>query len=200
MPTLTIDAETHEYRVDDRPVLGVSKIISIAGLSDMTWCSEEALKRGSFVHEAIELYIQGVLDEAELDPKLAGYLEAWKKFEKDSGFRVRQVGGVWQSEIRKAHPIYGYAGTIDHLGDIGPRLMLVDVKSGDASDWHGEQLAGYAMLFDFPAGSQRPERANVYVRADGSYRFVERKDRGDFERFKAAVTIAQTRVARGLVK
>lgn len=200
MATLTLDASTHEYRLDDRPVLGVSRIIAAAGLSDMTWCNEEALKRGSFVHEAIQLSVEGTLDEKDLDPKLAGYVAAWKAFQRESGFKVLQVDGKWQTEIRRHHPLYGYAGTIDHLGTIGNRLLVLDVKSGDPDGWHGEQLAGYAMTYDLPAGSQRPERANVYVRPDGSYRFVERRDREDFERFKAALTIARTRIARGLIK
>lgn len=205
MGTLTLNETTHEYRVDDRPVLGVSQILALAGLTDMTWVTEEALKRGSYVHTCIEYHVQGDLDESKLDPKLLGYVNAWKAFERESGFRVRQIDGVWQSEIRRHHPIYKYAGTVDHLGDIVtpnylPRYLVVDVKSGEPSDWHGVQLAGYAMLSDFPATSKRPERANLYVRPDGSYRFVERKDRNDFEIFKAAITIAQTRVAWGLAK
>lgn len=200
MPTLTLNVSTHEYRVDDRPVLGVSGILAAAGLSDMTWVSEEALKRGSFVHEAIEFHTQGDLKEELLDPKLLGYVNAWKAFERESGFRVIKVDGRWQSEIRKYHPIYHYAGTIDHLGQIGDRFFVVDVKSGEPDHWHAWQLAGYAMLFDFPASSPRPHRANVYVRPDGSYRFMERKDRADFDVFKAAITIAQTRIAHGLIK
>ena len=200
MGTLTLNEATHEYRVDNRPVLGVSQIIAAAGLSDMSWVSEEALKRGSYVHEAIQLHVEGTLDEKELDPKLVGYLNAWKAFERESGFKVRQVNGIWQSEIRKAHPIYGYAGTMDHLGDLAGHFTVLDVKSGDPDDWHGDQLAGYAMLEDFPAGNPRPNRANLYVRPDGSYRFVERKNREDFETFKAALTIARQRIARGLVK
>lgn len=200
MPTLTLHPETHEYAVDGQTVHGVSEIIAAAGLSDMTWVSEEALKRGSYVHEAIEFHTQGDLKEDGLDPKLLGYVNAWKAFERESGFRVLKHEGVWQSEIRKFHPLYRYAGTIDHLGMIGDRLFVVDVKSGEPDYWHAWQLAGYAMLFDLPAGSQRPLRANVYVRPDGSYRFVERKDRADFDVFKAAITIAQTRIAHGLVK
>lgn len=200
MPTLTLDPTTHTYAVDGRPQIGVSQVLAAACLTDKTWVSEEALKRGSYVHEAVELHVQGVLDEASLDPKLLGYVEAWKKFERESGFKVLCQGGVWQSEIRRSHPLYGYAGTIDHLGHIGERLILLDLKSGDPDSWHPWQLAGYAMLFDLPAGSTRPERANLYVRPDGSYRFLERKDRNDFEVFKAALTIARARIAAGLVK
>lgn len=200
MQTLTLNEASHEYALDGKPVQGVSSIIAAAGLSDMTWVNEEALKRGSYVHEAIQFHVEGQLDEATLDPKLLGYVNAWKAFERESGFSVRRVNGIWQSEIRKAHPIYQYAGTMDHLGDIKNRFFVLDVKSGDPADWHAVQLAGYAMLLDFPAGSPRPERANLYVRPDGSYRFVERRDRNDFEVFKAALTIARTRISWGLVK
>lgn len=200
MGTLTLDPVTHEYAVDAKPVLGVSKILAAAGLTDMTWVTEEGLKRGSYVHQALEYYVQGDLNEADLDPKLVGYVAAYKAFERESGFKVQKVGSVWQVEIRKAHPIYGYAGTMDYLGHIGTRYLVLDVKSGGPDDWHGFQLAGYAMLNDFPAGNPRPDRANLYVRPDGTYRFIERKDRGDFDVFKAAITIARTRMALNLFK
>lgn len=206
MPHLTIDQATHEYRVDNRPVLGVSKILQAAGLMSDEWLSEEALKRGSYVHEAVLYHLEGSLDEAALDPNLLGYVEAWKKFEQENGFRVLREGdlvsGRIEAEIPRHHPIYGYAGTPDYLGTIEgarERRILIDLKSGEPSDWHAEQLALYAMLFDCASGP-RPERWNVYVRADGSYRQVERKNREDFENAKAAITIARLRIARGLVK
>lgn len=199
MPILTL-SETHEYALDGIPVLGVSEILSAAGLIDDSWRSEEALKRGSFVHEAIQFHVEGTLEESSVDPKVVGYLEAWKKFEREVGFKVHCVGGCWQSEIRRHHPFYGYAGTMDHLGEIQGRVTIVDVKSGAPKPADAWQLALYAMLFDAVTGMLRPDRVNVYVQPNGDYRMIHHKSRTDFEIAKAAITIAQARIDAGLVE
>jgi hypothetical protein len=195
MPTLTL-SPSHEYSLDGRPILGVSKILSAAGLVDTTWLSEDAAFRGTLVHKTVELYVKDDLDEASLDPRLAGYLEGYRRFERESGFVVAIVEGVYQTELSMYHAVYGYAGTPDLYGSIGARRIVVDVKSGDPQAWHGDQLAFYSMLFD----PDRPDRANLYLRPDGTYRFDKHTGREDFDNAKAALAIARLRIARGLVK
>lgn len=184
MPTLTLTPETHTYQLDGLEVLGVSKIIALAGLSDMTWCSEEALKRGSFVHTALEYEDQGQLDEADLDPKLLGYVNAWRKFKTEAKATVHAI------ESRVFHPLYKYAGTLDRLIEIDGKTYLVDIKSGSPDSWHPIQTALYAMTFDLPAGNVRPLRAAVYVSSEGKYSFIIHAEREDFNVAKAAITIA----------
>lgn len=195
MPTLTFNEEKHEYAVDGFPVLGVSRILHAAGLIDSTWVREEGLKRGSFIHSAVELHLQGKLDEADLDPRLKGYVDAFKKAQAELLFEVvNGSDGVPCIERRVFHPTLGYAGTVDMVvrrGDAPP--IVVDLKSGEPDDWHGWQLALYALTF-----TDRVQRANLYVRADGTYRWIERKDRADFEVVKAALTVAQVRIKKGL--
>ncbi len=197
---LTLDEITHQYRLGDQPVLGVSHILEAAAITDKRWVTEEGLLRGTHIHSTVELHVKNDLDESRLDPRLHGYLAAWKAFERESGFKVDQVEGVWQCEVKRHHPLYRYAGKIDLIGSIGGRRFVIDLKSGDPDVWHGFQLAGYAMLEEGNGSRQsaRRERANVYVRPDGVHRFVERRDRNDFEVFKAALTIARTRIAMGL--
>ncbi len=176
---------THSYQLDGQPILGVSKIISLAGLSDMTWCNEEALKRGSFVHSALEYHDEGSLDEADLDPKLLGYVQAWKKFKLEAKATVTAV------EKKVFHSLYRYAGTLDRLVVIDGAHYVIDIKSGPPDSWHPIQTALYAMALESEqGGAVRPFRAAVYVTSEGKYSFYVHGDREDFNVAKAAITIA----------
>lgn len=199
MPTLTLNQETHEYAVDGAPVHGVSKILHAAGLIDSTWLSEEALKRGSFVHQSIEYYLQGDLDEASLDPKLGGFLAAFKKAERELGLVVdRAPAGSPIVEHKIFHPILRYAGTVDLVvrkGGAGHRIVI-DLKTGSPDFWHPYQLAAYAMAFT----EDLVLRANLYLQPNGDYRWIERTDRRDFEIWKGALAIGGLRIEKGLAK
>lgn len=203
MPTLTLDPEKHQYAVDGKPVHGVSKILHAAGLIDATWLSEEALKRGSIVHQTIEFYLtpeEGELNEDNLHPNVAGYLKAFKKAERELGLKVERDGrGQPFVEYKTLHPMLGYAGTIDYVGRRGGEEavpIIVDIKSGSPDDWHPIQLAAYALTFT----ETRVLRANLYVQADGNYRWFERTDRKDFDLWKAALVIGGYRIEKGLAK
>jgi hypothetical protein len=208
MPTLTFNSETHTYLAEGTKVPSVSEVLRVAGLIDMDWVSEEAMKRGSFVHQTIEFYLQRDLDEAGLDPKLAAYLAAWKAAEREMCIRVlRNEKDAAMVEQRVFHPIYKYAGTLDVLAMLVDRKVVIDIKTGAPSPWHRIQLAGYAMTFT----DEMVGRVNLYLSVEskfdgqkeiytGKYKFVEHRDRNDFNVWKAALTIAQERKSAGLLK
>lgn len=183
--TLEFIPETHTYRLDGAEIPGVSKIIAFAGLSDMTWVSEEALKRGSYVHQALEFEDLGDLNEADLDEKLKGYLKAWRTFKADFKAEIHCV------EQKVHHPIYRYGGTLDRIAKIEGHFCVIDIKSGSPAAWHPIQTALYSMTQDAPHGPGCPRRAAVYVTPEGKYRFITHNNREDFTVAKAAITLAQ---------
>ncbi len=188
---LVFDHQTHAYALDGKQLPGVSRLISEAGLSDMNWVTEAALLRGEYIHRTIELYLKNDLVEETLDPTLLARLNAFRDFERQTGYRVdRTEDGKPQCEIRLHHPIYGYAGTFDQLGTHDGAALLLELKSGAPAPWHRIQTALYAMFFN-----ARPRRAVLYLPKSGGYRFVQHNDRLDFDVAKAVLTLAAFRRA-----
>lgn len=184
-PRFTFDAEAHEYRLDGRSLVSVTQVLDLAGLSGGPW-PEGASARGTAVHLATEYDDMGDLDESSLDPAIAGYLDAWRRFVRESRFDASLI------EHRAYHQTHLYAGTIDRVGHFGDgKPVVLDIKSGVEHPSHSLQLAAYAFLLDEP---MRYERMAVYLRPDGSYRLL-RFDRlklaSDFTLFVSALNITR---------
>ncbi len=138
MSELTFNEELHEYRLDGRVLPSVTQVLWSMGHIDTAWFTEESRIRGTLVHKLCELHDLGTLDVESIDPKLAGYLEAWKTF-------CRMTEIVWTSIEKKAHhPGGSYAGTPDRRGITSKgKKILVDIKSGPFAQWHRWQIGGY---------------------------------------------------------
>jgi len=102
--------EGHVYHVGDMGLVSVTQVLKAEGFIDDRFYTEEARERGSFVHLATHLDDMGELDESTVDPLIAPYLEAWRKFKAESGFVVEQ------SEEPMMSTAYRYAGTPDVIG------------------------------------------------------------------------------------
>ncbi len=138
---LTFDEEKHEYRVGGRILPSVTGILREMGFVDDSYFTEDSAARGTAVHKATELYDLGTLDEDSLDPRLVDYLEAWKRFRKETGFLPTSIEIHGWSK-------FGYAGTFDRIGvtDKGDTVLL-DIKSSMyVPDWIGLQLGGYLQI------------------------------------------------------
>lgn len=158
MGDLTFTAETHEYQLDGKKVPSVTQVLSEMGFIDTRWFTEESRERGTLVHKLCELHDLGVLDEESVDPRLAGYLAAWKSFGVKTEF-------VWTSvEKPLAHPLFRYAGTPDRIGISGKGIKtLIDIKSGPPSLWHCFQIGGYLAM------DQCEDARTVHLSSDGSF-------------------------------
>ena len=71
---------------------------------------EKAAQRGTAVHKAVELHLQGDLDELSMDPDVADYFYAYWKFERETGYQPEH------SELRVFSTKFRYAGTLDLAG------------------------------------------------------------------------------------
>lgn len=191
---LVFDEARHAYTLDGVPVPGVTTALKVVSSADYAMVDPEVLERaaalGTAVHKLIELDCRGVLAVDQLDPQLVPYFHHWRGFLATSGFKPLA------SELRVASRRYGYAGTLDLLGELNGGLALVDAKRVvRVMRSTGPQTAGYEVALRewrpdlVPAGARitryalqlQPERWSLHPL----------KDAGDARTFLAALTCHQ---------
>jgi hypothetical protein len=175
MTPLLFDAEKHEYRTATGVyVPNVTKILAMAGICDFSFVEEEirvrSMDRGQSVHWMTRLEDEGALDYRTVPIGLRPYRKAWLTWKKASGFVPELIESPFISH-------FGYAGTIDRYGSF-PKTSLfpagskgiVDLKTGNISDWVRYQLAAYSLKIYFhPAMARTVRRIAIALRADGTY-------------------------------
>ncbi len=184
MTELTFEPVEHVYRANGVIVPSVTQILEIL---DECWrVPPDALRRaadlGTAVHLACELDDRDDLDEDTLDPIVAPYLAAWRRFRLETGFAPEMV------EQRVFHPSYQYAGTLDRVGTVAGKRSVLDIKSGESWPSHGPQTAAYQQAL-LAAGEKTVSRCAVYLRADGTYRLQALTGKSDWAVFLACLTI-----------
>jgi hypothetical protein len=196
-PTITFVEEGHKYFVDGREVISATQAINEGGFGDwrkfvdqMQLAHAQAL--GTAVHSAIELYEEGTLDTAALDPLIAPRLEAYEKFK-------RECDAVPVSlEQRVYNSLYNYCGRLDFNGLVRDEKAIVDWKSGVISHTVAMQLAAYAACQADPSSYAR---YSLQLRDDGTYRLHEYRRaeyRRDFNVFVSALNVAKFKRERGI--
>jgi hypothetical protein len=178
-PGLTFDRAGHVYRYGGRVVPSVTQVLGM--LQDFSNIDPDLLERsaefGKHVHAMIDLETRGELDEEALDGELLPYLNQWRLFLRESGFKVTA------SEKQIYHPILGYAGTCDTL--IGQQTSWVlEVKSGAVPRSVGAQLAAYQQAL-----SPKPRRRLCLKLTANDYRLHECKDPRDFSLFVSCLNV-----------
>ena len=153
---------------------------------DTTWFREYDLTRGSALHAATHYLDQGDLDWATVDPVILGRLRQYQHFLDEVRPEILAV------EEAVEHAIYRYCGTLDRRLKINGREAVLDIKGPSEAAWNGVQLAGYVACF--PGYLLR---YNLYL-SDERYRLVERKDRRDWDVFKAALVLSAWKEKHGI--
>jgi hypothetical protein len=182
---LTLDDDTHIYRLDGRIIPGVTEILKDVGLCDHfdDGNSEWYMERGRAVHAAIQYCIDGSLDWDTVEPCVMGFMHAFTKARVDLRFEVLACEKMVFDETR------WYAGTLDLLVKMEDGYtQLWDIKSGSPLPWHGLQTAAYAAA-KFKTMTQSYKRYGLYLREDGTYRLVPHDGLNDFNDFFSAVNI-----------
>lgn len=125
---IEFDEEKHVYRVGGKKVPAVSDILKSIGISkDFTMVDPFYRDRGIAVHKAIEFYLEGDLDESQLDSVCVPYIDGFKKW---WGERPYNMG--LSKELRLYSQKYNFAGTLDLvLWDDG---KIVDYKCSKSPD------------------------------------------------------------------
>jgi len=166
-----LDEHSGMYKADGYFYPRVTSILAAAGLSDFSAVPEDRLEyaceRGTFVHSALAMHDLGTLDESALDPVLAPYLYAWKRFLREMEFVPELI------EEPVYNPVDKYAGTLDRTGNArGCSSILLDIKTGASKEADRVQLPAYraCMLVKDPPVAIRAMWI-VYLRPESSAQY-----------------------------
>lgn len=151
---LTLD-ENHQYRLDGRPIDGLTATINEAGL---TWnCDPYYLARGAEIHLVTEYYDRGSNATDTIADNILPYFESWRKFRQEQNYHPLEI------EYMIHHPELIVGTKIDRLP--GP----LDIKSGAPQKWHILQVAfQWACLKAHNLGNLAQCPMDVYLSEDGS--------------------------------
>lgn len=158
---ITFIEETHEYYYTKDSHLiripGVHEIMEYAGYVNTTFVPEEALKRGEFVHAAVELIHLNEFDYSTVPPEWTPFISAYEMYLRDHDPTIVEMEELFlyfDEDI-------AYCGRRDRILDGG---ILEDVKTGTFSKWHPIQLAAYC------GRDSWTDVRNVYLFNNGDYR------------------------------
>lgn len=191
LPKLSFDEELHIYRIDGQRVPSVSDILENVSREFYEGAPprsmQDAADRGTNTHLAIQLLNEGRLDESTIDPRIAPYVDAYRMFRAEKGFRPDYA------EVHLGHWRQRYAGTPDMIGVIGmgrrgkPIRCIIDIKTTyQLLPVVGLQLAGYEMLWNYNQDNPRyysTERYALHLMRDGDYKLDHFDDPGDATTF-----------------
>lgn len=127
--TLRFVEDEHRYFLNtgtgEREVPSVTKILRahVKGWQASEW----HMTRGSAVHAAVKLALDGRLDETSLDERIVGRVQSILNFIKDANLKPVVT------ECRLVSKVYQYAGCLDFVGSVdkgeAAGLTLADWKS-----------------------------------------------------------------------
>lgn len=192
---------TEAYTIDGERWISVTEALALAGLRDLTHIPhdvlERARERGQAVHEFLELLDLGMVEAGDAKSELSGYVSAYQHFSADAKWQPIHV------ELVVRCSAYRYAGTLDRVGDLGARRVVLDLKCTSKIDpATALQVAAYQEAFrEHPASGREPlGRFALQLRPDGTYRLVEYADGNDWHDFCAALRVAQWQLDHGLAR
>ena len=163
---LTFDNARHEYRLDGVVIPSVTQILKAVGLSDYSHVPADKLQlaaeRGTVVHEIIELYEKGTLDESTIDPALRGYFESYLRA-KDAGLLPPERPSAIEKMVYSAK--YKYAGTLDQMYRDN---WINDLKTGKPQPEHELQLTAYWGTMPNAYYFEPYKLTGTYLHEDGS--------------------------------
>lgn len=135
--------DQHRYSVDGQFKPGVTEVLASSGLS----ISYERLdpfyaQRGTMIHEAIRLDLEGDLHYEALDERIRPYIDRFRAIRKNLGL----APGLTEQSLY--HSTLGYCGTLDYIGECEAlgREVVIDWKSGKIERYHDLQLSAYHAL------------------------------------------------------
>ena len=188
--------DTSKYVVDGVRLPSVTECLEIAGYTDFSRVREDVLEnareRGEDFHAWREGVDLGLIDEDMVPPqKIATRIAAYRRFKAETGFAVES------SEQVVTNPALQYVGTYDIVGSLPDgRRFVVDTKAvASIVAATRVQLAGYALAL-----GDRIKRAALWLRPDGTYKFLPYTDRSDEHDWIAAVRVTHFRLRHGLAK
>lgn len=166
----------------------VTEVLSLSGLVNDRWFTEHAAWRGTVVHKFCEYDDYDDLDDSSVDESHLGYLEAWRKFKRETGYQPVSTEQIVRKDDLQI------IGRLDSLGRMyGCDAALVDRKTGHVTRVTALQTAAYAACLEKP---YLYRRFAVELKPDGNYsmlEFLRANYRRDLYRWTCARVMAQLR-------
>ncbi len=124
----SFDGVTHTYKLGNRVIPSVTQALSEGRLyADFSLVPDKVMQRsqnyGIALHKACELYDKGILDNSTLSVELAPPLCNWIQF------KIRYKITWLEDWIERTgySEKYQFGFTLDRVGQIGQKLILIDI-------------------------------------------------------------------------
>jgi hypothetical protein len=166
--------ENHIYRDDNGKIyLSVTQHLQIAGLIDFSMVTPQALdiasERGTYVHDAVNLWLDDDLDMDSIDNSYLRYVNGAISFLENSDFESWESNlMVWSERLRTA-------GETDLLGEMRKSPAILDWKTGVKSPTTPLQLSAYSFLYNEsnPNNKKHFKLLEINLTSDGKYRIAD---------------------------
>lgn len=167
----------------------VTEILRVAGLIDFSKVPasimEPALKFGTAVHKATELWDKKTLDESILSEPLIPYLTAWKQFIKDYKITIEPD----EMEKQFTSTKWGFKGSPDRWPIVNGKRTLIDLKSSvSMHPATAVQTVAYQILLE-EADVKIYQRWGVQLNEQGKYKITPYKNLSDRTTFLSALNL-----------
>src|SRR3990167_8238901 len=169
-PSASFDEKAHTYFYRGKRIPSFSWVMRVCGMVNYYGSSSDfAMKRGAAVHRACELLVKGTLDPASVDPRIVGYIEAFKRACEELGF-TPDPNLVEKPMI---NPVYLFGVKPDMPGRFnGENVGLIELKSTNSPSAFPRavkmQTAAQGLTL-WPTAYMNARRVAVQLRPDGSY-------------------------------
>jgi hypothetical protein len=171
--------DSHEYWREGRRLPSVTQVLDACGFYRYFGNgNDDALDRGTVVHQCCELLDLGRLDESTVEPELAGYLDAYREAKRELGLEFLAIEAPLSGT--------GYAGTPDRIGARrdSNRIVIMDIKTTEGeplAHWR-LQTAAYADMFQ---QARDIERLAIALDSSGRFRATATSTRQNCDDIRA---------------
>lgn len=205
--TFEFNRKDHRYTVDGRDVISNTDVLARVGFVDYSMLPpdrrEEALRRGTLVHEATAMLDKGQRwKDREWPPYMQFYVKAWMAAKKEIKFRPIVI------EEPFIDPVYHAATCPDRFGWSKFGWTTIQLKTGPVDDWVALQTAfeercvvlnldNQALRELVCALTSSPNRFGIELRPDGTYKITRFEDPMDIRVFLGVLGGERWKIAHG---
>lgn len=191
----------HTYWLDGLQVTGATHAINSGGYGEQVLGRTHAENfryagaRGKVGHQMCHLDDIGQADKYDMDENLMGYLEAWRSFKRDFGFKPDTEA----CEKPLIHLAHRYGVTPDSAGDSISGYLVVERKMRTLARKDWLQLEAQKLAIRDVLGRPVKYGKVVELRRDGTYRAPDAPmtSRHAQALFLASVSLANDIIANG---
>ena len=182
------EPKAHKYFLGSIELPGITWVLKDNGFLTEHSYDPDSLRRGKLVHLLCQYLDENDLDWGQVPDELMGYVIAWERFIKQTGFRPLAI------EKPRYHPLFMFAGTPDRDG-IFPdgTKALIEIKTGKVTAAAALQMAAQELLIGEPR-----RRMAIELSPNGLWKPSAFHNHQDKNMFLSALSISNWRIKHGL--